>query len=351
MMRRLTVATVGAVAVSADLPSTMPGFVVKNRWSSPKLINTAVPQLGDLHKSRTGLPESCEVLVEVKYSSINPADRYTNPPFPQVMGSDIAGTVVAVQDSCTRLVVGDKVWADIGAVTGNGKENGAFAPIAVALESQLGTMPRNLGFEEAASLPKVSLTTYKAFTRYGGAPFSAGATVLVLGGSGGTGSAGIQLAKAMGAQEVITTTSASHADYVKSLGATQIIDYHYANWWEVLDAGSVYSILDTHGGDGVGDYAMSVLKSGGHYVTITGAMPTHIPSDKSANMFINSDDNLDNLPLLEAIRSIVEADQLRMPQRKIYALNDIADAFTESKGGHVDGKLVIQMPNIVETSV
>jgi len=94
-----------------------------------------VPELGDLHKTRSGLPDSCEVLVNVKYSSINPADRSSPGPYPQVMGSDLAGTVVAVEDSCKRLKVGDRVWADIGAVTSPGKENGAFAPIAVALET------------------------------------------------------------------------------------------------------------------------------------------------------------------------------------------------------------------------
>jgi len=263
----------------------------------------------------------------------------------------LAGTVLAVEDSCKRLQVGDRVWADIGAVTSDGKENGAFAPVAVALESQLGTMPNNIDFEEAASLPKVALTGYKALTRYGGAPFSKDETVLILGGSGGTGSAGIQLAKALGAKEIITTCSTANTDYVMGLGATRVIDYHTENWWEVLEAGSIDTIYDTHGGSGVGNNAMTTLKSGGYYVSIVGAMPTHTPSDKHANKFINSDDNLENVDLLEALRAHVEGERLRMPLRKTYALSNILDAFTESAGGHVNGKLVIQMPDITTDGV
>lgn len=96
---------------------------------------------------------------------------------------------------------------------------------------------------------------------------------------------------------------------------------------------------------------MTILKSGGYYVSIVGALPTHTPSDKHANSFINSDDNLENLDLLEALRGYIEDDRLRMPSRKTYALSDILDAFAESAAGHVDGKLVIQMPDVASDGV
>jgi len=272
------------------------------------------------------------------------------------MGSDIAGTVLEVEGACKRLKVGDKVWADIGAVayygSKKGKENGGFAPIAVALETQLGLMPANLDFDEAASLPKVALTGYKAMTWYGGAPFtSSNGTVLLLGGSGGTGSAGIQLAKALGATKVVTTTSSSNFDYVKSLGADEAIDYHSANWWEVLEKGSVDFIYDCVGQSGTGDRAMPILADGGYYVSLRGALPSSVPAGKHATTFINSDTNLDNLPLLEAIRKIVEAGKLRMPERKSYDLADILAAFEESSGGHVNGKLLIKMPELTSNGV
>merc|ERR1719498_1899647 len=135
-----------SAAAASCLPPKMPALVAtgvredeihfKANWPTPKL--------GDLHKRYVGALQpidSCEVLVAVSHSSVNPADRYVSQPTPQVMGSDIAGTVVKTQDSCKRLKVGDKVWADIGAVTFTfphikAKENGAYAPVAVAWESQ-----------------------------------------------------------------------------------------------------------------------------------------------------------------------------------------------------------------------
>jgi NADPH:quinone reductase-like Zn-dependent oxidoreductase len=347
-------ALAAAVATNA-LPSEMPALVASSAAKQEVTI-FKTPKLGDLHSKFDNLPDSCEVLVAISHSSVNPADTYPSAPFPQVMGSDLSGTVVETQDTCKRLKVGDKVWADIGAVTefggSKGKENGAYAPLAVALESQLGHMPKNLDFEEAAALPKVALTGYKAMTWYGGAPYtSSNGTFLLLGGSGGTGTVGIQLAKALGATKVITTCSAENAEYVKSLGADEVIDYHSANWWEVLDKGSVNAIYDCVGQAGTGDNAMPILAEGGYYVTLRGQLPTSVPKGKHASAFINSDTNLDNVDLLDALRDLAEAEKLRFAKRKSYDLVDVLAAFNESAGGHVDGKLVIKMPALSADAV
>ena len=144
----------------------------------------------------------------------------------------------------------------------------------MALESQLGLAPiASLGWKESATLPKVALTSYKALVwyvtqtssnsltlleptalvtcrtmrpsyylntyRYASAKTWTGPTVLILGGSGGTGSTGIQLSRVFGAENVITTTSAKNFAYVKELGATRAIDYTSEKWWEVLGQDSV----------------------------------------------------------------------------------------------------------------
>ena len=104
------------------------------------------------------------------------------------MGADIAGRVVATNGvNCTRLSQGDAVWADIGAYatprvsaqvrgqasTGSSsKELGAYGQYAVALETQLGLKPSNIDFQEAGVLPKVALTTIKAYKRSAVAKFS-----------------------------------------------------------------------------------------------------------------------------------------------------------------------------------
>ena len=93
---------------------------------------------------------------------------------PHVLGSDVAGEVLAVQPGCKRLKVGDNVYGDIGAntftVSGTKtKELGGYARFVVALDTQLGVVPEGMSLEVAGSLPKVALTSYKALVWYAGA--------------------------------------------------------------------------------------------------------------------------------------------------------------------------------------
>jgi len=250
-----------------------------------------VPVLGSLREIFGNLTNTCEVLVEVKSSSVNPTDRHTDGyRLPKVLGADVAGIVVEVEDNCTRLKVGDRVWGDIGANAyfPNGtktKELGAYARYAVALETQLGLMPSNIGFPEGGSLPKVALTSYKALVWYGKANTwdKKETAVLLLGGSGGTGSAGLQMASAFGATSLITTTSKKNFEYCQELGATRVIDYKSDNWWEVLEDESLDVIYDTVGQHGTADRAMKKLRSGGHFVTIAGMLsknPRYVREEK-----------------------------------------------------------------------
>merc|ERR1719359_2184210 len=117
-----------------------------------------------------------------------------------------------------------------------------------------------------------------------------------------------------------------------------------SEWWHALAHSSIDVIYDTVGQPGTGDRAMPFLKSGGFYVTITGQLPAAARQDVHSNTFINSDTNLDNLDLLEKLRHLVESDQLRMHRLTTYPLSKIIHAFEQSATGHVNGKLVIEMP-------
>lgn len=348
-----------AAARPAPIPAEMDAYV---GHPHPNLVANATfrrwptPRLGDLRRRFTDLPASCEVLIAVAASSVNPADRKGGPgPFPQVLGSDVAGTVIATEPHCQRARVGDRVWADLGAVvyyTGEdgsnltGQEHGAYAQIAVALESQIGPMPHNVGFEEAASLPKVALTSYKGLVWYGGAPYTTRPTTLILGGSGGCGTAAIQIARALGAGRIITTTSADNFDYVRRLGADKAIDYRTQDWWNssVLADASVDVVFDAVGQRGTGDRAMAKLRAGGWYVTLKATLPDHPRADVTSATFKNSATNLDNLRELEALRALVEAGKLRMPGLKSYPLSNVTGAFAESAAGQVCGKLSVLIP-------
>ena len=319
-----------------------------------------VPKLGYLHETFASLPTECEVLVQVMASSVNPCDRGTDAARnPKVLGSDISGTVVEVGTGCTRLKVGDAVWADIGAVVYlknhlKTKELGAYAEYALAVESQLGIMPPNLGFEEAGSLPKVALTSFKALVWYAGGEvgginnsWMAGKTVLVLGGSGGTGTTGIQLAKALGAAKVLTTAGASNAAYCVSLGADEVYDYHTQNWWDdaVVPDDSVDVVYDCVGQTGSGDRAMTKLREGGYYVTIAGGEGRKPRAGRHQAGFINSATNLDNVPLLDRLANFSRADKLRMPHLDVFSLAQSAQAFAHMDVPDRVGKTVISVRN------
>ena len=293
-------------------------------------------------------------------SSVNPCDRGTDAARnPKVLGSDIAGTVVEVGSGCTRLKVGMNVWADIGAVVymkdnQRTKELGAYAEYALAVESQLGVMPANLGWMEAGSLPKVALTSFKALVWYAGGEIGgttntwiAGKTVLVLGGSGGTGTAGIQLAKAMGAAKVLTTAGAGNAAYCMSIGADEVFDYHTQNWWDpaLVADDSVDVVYDCVGQAGSGDRAMAKLRDGGYYVTIAGGEGSKPRPGRHQAGFINSDTNLDNVQLLDALANFGRADQLRMPHLDVFSLAQSADAFAHMNAPDRVGKTVISVWN------
>jgi NADPH:quinone reductase-like Zn-dependent oxidoreductase len=148
------------------------------------------------------LAEDGQVLIRIASAAVNPIDwkviansklNGTFPiVFPQKLGCDVAGTVVACQ-GCTRLKVGDIVWSDLGA----GHTEGAFAEYAMANESGVGLKPKALSFNDAATLPLVSKTMYQAIELASpgktNPPSLEGKDVLITSGSGGTGFVGIQV--------------------------------------------------------------------------------------------------------------------------------------------------------------
>jgi len=174
-------------------------------------------------------------------------------------------------------------------------------------------------------------------------------TVLVLGGSGGTGHLGIQLAKAMGAKEVITTCSGTHSEFVKSLGADQVIDYHKQNYYDVLANKSVDVIYDCVGLKGTGDLAYPLLKDNGHFMTLE---PGGMPSMKAK---IERPDVKAHFPLcvgkcsrydrIDFISDLVKEGKLKVHVDASYDLENIVQAFNHSIAGHTTGKVGVTVSN------
>merc|ERR1712061_32090 len=131
-------------------------------------------------------------------------------------------------------------------------------------EKVLAKKPAALNMTEAGAIPVAGLTGLQDLTWAAGESERLdGKTVVVLGGSGGTGHIGIQMAKALGAKEVFTTCGPDHLDFVKSLGADRAFNYHTENWYEILEDQSVDVVYDCVGQRGTGDLAVPKRAQGG----------------------------------------------------------------------------------------
>ncbi|MGZ8272141.1 MAG: NADP-dependent oxidoreductase, partial [Methylophilus sp.] len=189
-----------------------------------------------------------EILVQIHAVGLNPIDNkiptgafkpIIKLELPVVMGSDLAGVVVEVGSRVTRFKLGDAIFASIFDLG-----TGSLAEFAVVPESAAAMKPANLDYVQAASIPMVGLTSWQALKER--ARLKPGQKVFIPAGSGGIGSFAIQLAKYLGA-EVGTTTSTANIDFVKRLGADEVVDYKKQDFENVLQGYDV--VLGTVMGD------------------------------------------------------------------------------------------------------
>merc|ERR1712176_209924 len=226
---------------------------------------------------------------------------------------------------------------------------GTYAQYATISESILGLKPKSLSMLEAGAMPMVSLTGYESLTWAAGGPrFTRdNVTVLVLGGSGGAGHLGIQLAKAMGAANVITTCSSTHTDFVKKMGADRVIDYHKENYYEVLDKRSVDVVYDCVGLSGTGNQAYDLIKEDGHFVTLLmSALPSLATKLKRWDIHTYAPTcvgGCSHYDRIDAIAKLVEDKKLKVNIDVTYDLENIVEAFNHSIAGHTTGKVAVQM--------
>jgi 2-desacetyl-2-hydroxyethyl bacteriochlorophyllide A dehydrogenase len=219
-------------------------------------------------------PGPTDVLVDVHYSTVNPVDTFVrsglfpSPPiFPLVISRDLVGVVAAVGDSSTGFAVGDWVWCNS---LGYGGRQGAAAEQAVVSAERLYHLPEGVPAAEAVAVIHPGATAYLALNTHG--RLRAGETVLVAGAAGNVGAALVVQAVQAGAT-VIATARDCDADYCRSLGASEVLDYRQpdlAGQLRRLSPPGVDVFVDT---SGVNDLATAVdaLAHRGRIVLLAGA--------------------------------------------------------------------------------
>lgn len=309
------------------------------------------------HTIKTPAPAKGEVLVKVAASSVNPCDvDYLEVGFgcnggSGVLGMDMAGTVVALGEGCTRLKVGDRVWADTGGAKG---DSGGMAQYALATEAQTGVAPTTLNLTEAGTIPLAGLTALEMFQKVAaalpGGAIASNATIVVTAGTGGTGFVGLQLAKHVyGAGTLVTSTSgAADIALAKALGADIVVDYKQQDdVFAGLADDSVDVVFDNYGEKGAADKAMRVLRSGGVYILLPGGGGGKIsshpkPGVKQINYGLTASGDhttLDTLASHFNAGKVVAHIYAQVP------LAEAAHAFALSKTGEVAGKVAVVVDN------
>lgn len=225
-----------------------------------------------------------EVLVQIHAAGVNLLDSKIKSgefklilPYrmPLVMGHDLAGVVVRVGSRVRQFKAGDEVYARAPDF-----RIGSFAEFIAIRESALAHKPKNLGMEEAASIPLVGLTAWQALVEK--AKLQPGQKVFVQAGSGGVGTFAIQLAKHLGAT-VATTTSTANVDWVKRLGADVVIDYKKDDFENILRDYDV--VLNSQDGKTL-DKSLRILKPGGQLISISGPPDPAFAKDIDAPGFV-----------------------------------------------------------------
>lgn len=281
------------------------------------------------------------VLVRARATSVNPVDwkireGYLQGAYPHhlpiIPGWDVAGVVEAVGPAVrTGVKVGDEVW---GYVRRDDVAFGTAAELVPAPERTVARKPAGLSFEEAASVPLAGLTAYQALTE--ALAIQPGERVLVHAASGGVGQFAVQIARSLGA-EVIGTASAANADLVRSLGASEVLDYTAGPIGEQLaqSGGQVDAVLDLVGGEAMADIAEQVKD--------TARVASVIDAEQMATIgghyvFVRPDrDHLD------ALAELVERGELKVTVAATFELDQIADAHRLSQEGSPGGKIAVRI--------
>jgi NADPH2:quinone reductase len=205
-------------------------------------------QFGDLPEPKMGR-QQC--LIKVTAVDVNPIDVYVRSGivpakliFPWILGRDLAGTVLEAGASVKRFKPGDRVWASNQGADGR---PGTFAELASVDEQWLNLIPGAVSEQEAVALSLVGITAHLGLVR--DVRLKAGETIFVNGGSGGVGSAVVQMAKALGARVVTTAGTDEKVRICRELGADLVLNYKTQDvdaaikeftpqgpnvWWETL---------------------------------------------------------------------------------------------------------------------
>jgi zinc-binding alcohol dehydrogenase family protein len=307
-------------------------------------------------------PEGRDLLVEVRAIAVNPVDTKVRAPKdgvedpPRVIGYDASGVVAEVGPDVTLFKPGDEVY-----YAGDITRSGSNAEFHLVDERIVGTKPASLSFAESAALPLTAITAWESFfDRLGidenGA--DAGQSILVIGGAGGVGSIGIQLAKRAGLVVITTASRDSTRAWVKKLGADHVVNHREpivsqvrALGFEYVDHIAVFNDMSHW------DAAVELIRPQGGIVSIDNTdspMPMAVMKTKAASlhwefMFArpmhNTPDMIEQHHLLNKVAKAIDAGELKTTVSDVLApinARNLIEAHKRIEAGTAQGKIVLE---------
>jgi NADPH:quinone reductase-like Zn-dependent oxidoreductase len=249
--------------------------------------------------------------------------------FPWIPGWDVAGTVEAVGFGVSRFAVGDRVCGLVGFP----RAAGTYAEYVVAHVSQLSRSPRSLTDVEAAALPLAGLTAWQAMADAG--DLETNRRVVITAASGGVGHVAVQVAVDLGAH-VIAVTSTDSVDFVRGLGAAEVIDRTQGDWTERIDA-PVDLVFDVAGHD-LRAAAYATVAPGGRFI----GLPSGTTGDPAPDSILTprvfvAPDGLE----LQLLTGTIERGMMRPHVSQTFPLERADEAHRQIESGSTRGKIVL----------
>lgn len=284
--------------------------------------------------------KSDQLLIEVQAASVNPFDitvregrarQMAELKFPATLGGDFAGLVSEIGEDVSGFEIGQPVYGQGSPLSGNG----VFAEFAPVKASQTAARPTSIDEINSAALPLTSSSAYQALVEH--INLQAGQKILIHGGAGGIGTIAIQLAKNIGAY-IATTAANEESEYVKELGANEVIDYKSQDFSEIIKGYD--AVYDTVGGETTSK-SYKVLKPGGILVSMVSQ-----PDEELVNKYdINFTAQFTKVTTekLTKIAELVDDGKIKVHIDKVFPLDQAAEAIEYQKTGHPKGKVVIKI--------
>lgn len=296
-----------------------------------------------------------DLLVRVFASGINPIEAKTRAgqglapliSHPFVLGAEFAGVVVRAPFELAEFQPGDEVW---GMLLSPHYQGAQAEYVSVPMMS-VARKPTSLSWLEAGAVPLAALTAWWAVVE--AARVHTGQRMLIHAGAGGVGHFAVQLAHYYGA-EVITTASARNHEWLRELGASQVIDYTASRFEnEIIDPVDVVIDLIGNVRDDTGTRSLRVVRDGGTIINVpTGSWPTmHEEVAAEDRGLIASVLKLSpEGRILQTLAQLFDQGDLQVHVDEVFTLEDAAAAHERIEEGHTRGKLVFDLRGVNASS-